>query len=93
VAKFAAAEGKALSTTREQSTCPSPYGRAPPRSPSSRPSAAAGQQMAAALLGKVTVEQALELSQQTAEREMRKGGLQVGRTPIRLSVLDRNASH
>jgi hypothetical protein len=33
--------------------------------------------MAAALLGKVTVEQALELSQQTAEREMRKGGLQV----------------
>ncbi len=35
---------------------------------------AVGQQMSAALLGKVTVDQALDTSQQAAEREMRKGG-------------------
>ena len=35
---------------------------------------AAGQQMTAALLGKVTVDQALEITQQAADREMRKGG-------------------
>ena len=35
---------------------------------------AVGQQMSAALAGKVTVEQALKTAQSTAEREMRKGG-------------------
>ncbi|HEU4845232.1 MAG TPA: sugar ABC transporter substrate-binding protein, partial [Burkholderiaceae bacterium] len=34
---------------------------------------AVGQQIAAALLGKVSVDAALSLSQQAAEREMRKG--------------------
>ena len=34
---------------------------------------AAGQQMTAALLGKVTVDQALDITQQAADREMRKG--------------------
>jgi len=78
VAKFAAAEGKALATTRAvQSTMlPSPYvGVQFASIPEFQViGVAAGQQMAAALLGKVTVDQALELSQQTAEREMRKGG-------------------
>ena len=78
VAKFAASEGKALATTRAvQSTLPpSPYvGVQFASIPEFQViGVAAGQQMAAALLGKVTVDQALELSQQTAEREMRKGG-------------------
>jgi sorbitol/mannitol transport system substrate-binding protein len=34
---------------------------------------AVGQQMTAALLGKISVDEALNLSQQAAEREMRKG--------------------
>ena len=33
-----------------------------------------GQELSAALAGNVTVERALEVSQQAAEREMRKGG-------------------
>ena len=36
--------------------------------------AAAGQQFSAALLGKISVDQALESAQKTADREMRKGG-------------------
>ena len=36
--------------------------------------AAVGQQMSAALLGKISVDQALELSQAAADREMRKAG-------------------
>jgi sorbitol/mannitol transport system substrate-binding protein len=77
-AKFASAEGKAITTARpNQSTLkPSPYVgvqfAAIPEFQSI--GVAVGQQMSAALLGKVTVDQALEASQQAAEREMMKAG-------------------
>ena len=77
-AKFAAAEGKAITTARpNQSTLPpSPYVgiqfAAIPEFQSI--GAAAGQQFSAALLGKITVDQALESAQKSADREMRKGG-------------------
>ncbi len=76
-AKFANAEGTAISSARpNQSTLPpSPYTGvqfvAIPEFPAI--GVAVGQQMTAALLGKVTVDEALNLSQQAAEREMRKG--------------------
>jgi len=77
-AKFAAAEGKAITTARpNQSTLkPSPYvGVQFAAIPEFQAiGAAVGQQMSAALLGKLTVDQALEASQQAADREMRKGG-------------------
>ena len=77
-AKFAAAEGKAIATGRpNQSTLPpSPYiGVQFASIPEFQAiGVAAGQQMTSALLGKVTVEQALEITQQAADREMRKGG-------------------
>jgi sorbitol/mannitol transport system substrate-binding protein len=77
-AKFAAAEGKAIATGRpNQSTLPpSPYiGVQFASIPEFQAiGVAAGQQMTAALLGKVTVDQALEITQQAADREMRKGG-------------------
>ncbi|MES2264153.1 MAG: sugar ABC transporter substrate-binding protein [Pseudomonadota bacterium] len=77
-AKFATAEGKAIATGRpNQSTLPpSPYvGVQFAAIPEFQAiGVAAGQQMTAALLGKVTVDQALEITQQAAEREMRKGG-------------------
>jgi sorbitol/mannitol transport system substrate-binding protein len=77
-AKFAAAEGKAITSARpNQSTLkPSPYigvqFAAIPEFQSI--GAAVGQQMSAALLGKISVDQALELSQAAADREMRKAG-------------------
>ncbi|UOD32203.1 sugar ABC transporter substrate-binding protein [Massilia violaceinigra] len=78
VAKFAAAEGTAIASSRpNQSTLPpSPYvGVQYAAIPEFQTiGVAAGQQMSAALLGKVTVDQALAVSQQAAEREMRKGG-------------------
>jgi sorbitol/mannitol transport system substrate-binding protein len=76
-AKFAAAEGKAITTARpNQSTLhPAPYVgvqfAAIPEFQSI--GVAVGQQMSAALLGKTSVDAALELSQQAADREMRKG--------------------
>ncbi|MEC5162355.1 MULTISPECIES: ABC transporter substrate-binding protein [unclassified Janthinobacterium] len=77
-AKFATAEGKAIATGRpNQSTLPpSPYiGVQFASIPEFQAiGVAAGQQMTAALLGKVTVDQALEITQQAADREMRKGG-------------------
>ena len=77
-AKFAAAEGKAITTARpNQSTLhPAPYvGVQFAAIPEFQAiGSAVGQQMSAALLGKVTVDQALEASQQAADREMRKGG-------------------
>ena len=77
-AKFAAAEGKAIATGRpNQSTLPpSPYiGVQFASIPEFQAiGVAAGQQMTSALLGKVTVDQALEITQQAADREMRKGG-------------------
>ncbi|MGS0740802.1 ABC transporter substrate-binding protein [Glaciimonas sp. GG7] len=78
VAKFAAAEQKAIySADPNNSTLPkSPYVgvqfAAIPEFQSI--GAAVGQQMSAALLGKVTVDKALEISQQAADREMRKAG-------------------
>ena len=78
VAKFAEAEQKAIfSADPTRSTLPqSPYVgvqfAAIPEFQSI--GVAVGQQMASALLGKVTVDQALELSQQAADREMRKAG-------------------
>jgi sorbitol/mannitol transport system substrate-binding protein len=77
-AKFANAEGTAISSARPNKSTlpPSPYVgvqfAAIPEFPAI--GVAVGQQMSAALLGKVTVDQALDLSQQAAEREMRKGG-------------------
>ena len=77
-AKFATAEGKALTTARpNQSTLkPSPYvGVQFAAIPEFQAiGTAVGQQMTAALLGKVTVEQALQASQEAADREMRKAG-------------------
>ena len=77
-AKFAAAEGKALTSARPTKSTlpPSPdVGVQFASIPEFQAiGVAVGQQMSAALLGKVTVEQALETSQQAADREMRKSG-------------------
>jgi len=77
-AKFATAEAAALATANlKQSTLPpSPYvGVQYAAIPEFQTiGIAAGQQMTAALLGKVTVDQALATAQQAAEREMRKAG-------------------
>lgn len=78
VAKFAAAEQKAIySADPNHSTLPqSPYVgvqfAAIPEFQSI--GAMAGQQLSAALLGKESVDKALEISQQAADREMRKSG-------------------
>ncbi len=76
-AKFAAAEGKALTSARPTKSTlpPSPYVGVQFASIPEFQSigVAVGQQMSAALLGKVTVDQALDISQQAADREMRKG--------------------
>jgi sorbitol/mannitol transport system substrate-binding protein len=78
VAKFAAAEQKAIySADPNNSTLPkSPYVgiqfAAIPEFQSI--GAATGQQLSAALLGKISVDEALESAQKTADREMRKGG-------------------
>ncbi|MES2946458.1 MAG: sugar ABC transporter substrate-binding protein [Pseudomonadota bacterium] len=78
VAKFAAAEKKAIdSTNLSDSTLPkSPYvGVQYAAIPEFQAiGVAVGQQMSAALSGKVTVDQALKTSQTAAEREMRKAG-------------------
>ena len=78
VAKFAPAEMKAIgSASPSQNTLPkSPYtGIQFASIPEFQTiGLAAGQQMTSALLGKVTVDQALNMSQQVAEREMRKAG-------------------
>jgi sorbitol/mannitol transport system substrate-binding protein len=77
-AVFASAEQKALATA-------DPHNSTLPKSPyvgvqfASIPEfqaigAATGQQISAALLGKITVDQALEVSQQAADRQMRKSG-------------------
>jgi sorbitol/mannitol transport system substrate-binding protein len=77
-AKFAAAEGKAIATSSPKNSTlqPSPYvGVQFAAIPEFQAiGVAAGQQITAALLGKVTVEQALDMSQQAAGREMRKAG-------------------
>jgi len=76
--KFAEAEKKAIDTANpNDSTLPkSPYSgvqyAAIPEFQAI--GVAVGQQMSAALSGKVTVEQALKTSQLTAEREMKKAG-------------------
>ncbi len=80
VAKFAAAELKAIETAN-----PNPGENTLPKSPYAGVQYAAipefqaigvgvGQQMSAALAGKVTVEQALKTSQTLAERDMKKAG-------------------
>ncbi|HZF86586.1 MAG TPA: sugar ABC transporter substrate-binding protein [Burkholderiaceae bacterium] len=80
VAKFAAAEKKAIDSAN-----PNPGENTLPKSPYAGVQYAAipefqaigvgvGQQMSAALAGKVTVDQALKTSQTLAEREMKKGG-------------------
>ena len=78
VAKFAAAEKKAIdSANLSDSTLPkSPYvGVQYAAIPEFQAiGVAVGQQMSAALAGKVTVDQALKTSQTTAEREMKKAG-------------------
>ena len=77
-AKFAAAEGKAITSARpNQSTLkPSPYigvqFAAIPEFQSI--GAATGQQISAALLGKQSVDKALEIAQQAADRDMHKAG-------------------
>ncbi|MBJ7311298.1 ABC transporter substrate-binding protein [Rugamonas sp. CCM 8940] len=77
-AKFAAAEGKAIasSSPKHSTLPPSPYVgvqfAAIPEFQSI--GLAAGQQIASALLGKQTVDQALDMAQQAADREMRKAG-------------------
>jgi sorbitol/mannitol transport system substrate-binding protein len=77
-AKFAAAEGKAIATSspKHSTLQPSPYigvqFAAIPEFQSI--GLAAGQQIASALLGKQTVDQALDMAQQAADREMRKAG-------------------
>jgi len=77
-AKFSVAEGKALaSASPKQNTLPpSPYlGVQLASIPEFQTiGIAAGQQMTSALLGKVTVDQALDATQQAADREMRKAG-------------------
>ncbi|MBT2300058.1 sugar ABC transporter substrate-binding protein [Variovorax paradoxus] len=78
VAKFAEAEKKAIDTANlTDSTLPkSPYAgvqyAAIPEFQAI--GVAVGQQMSAALSGKVTIDQALKTSQIAAEREMKKGG-------------------
>ena len=78
VAKFAEAEKKAIdSANPNDSTLPkSPYqGVQYAAIPEFQAiGVGVGQQMSAALAGKVTVEQALKTSQTLAEREMKKGG-------------------
>jgi sorbitol/mannitol transport system substrate-binding protein len=78
VAKFAAAEKKAIdSANLSDSTLPkSPYvGVQYAAIPEFQAiGVAVGQQMSAALSGKVTVDQALKTSQTAAEREMKKAG-------------------
>ena len=78
VARFAAAEKKAIDTANpNDSTLPkSPYvGVQYAAIPEFQAiGVAVGQQMSAALSGKVTVDQALKTSQTAAEREMKKGG-------------------
>ena len=78
VAKFAAEEQKAMGTANaNDSTLPkSPYtGVQYAAIPEFQAiGIAVGQQMSAALSGKVTVDQALKTSQTAAEREMTKGG-------------------
>ncbi|RZL43217.1 MAG: sugar ABC transporter substrate-binding protein, partial [Variovorax sp.] len=78
VARFAVEEKKAIDTANlTDSTLPkSPYvGVQYAAIPEFQAiGVAVGQQMSAALSGKVTVEQALKTSQTTAEREMKKGG-------------------
>ena len=78
VAKFAAEEQKAMGTANaSDSTLPkSPYtGVQYAAIPEFQAiGIAVGQQMSAALSGKVTVDQALKTSQKAAEREMTKGG-------------------
>jgi sorbitol/mannitol transport system substrate-binding protein len=78
VAKFAAAEKKAIDTANlSDSTLPkSPYvGVQYAAIPEFQAiGVAVGQQMSAALSGKVTVDQALKTSQTAAEREMKKAG-------------------
>jgi sorbitol/mannitol transport system substrate-binding protein len=77
-AKFAAAEGKAIATSspKHSTLQPSPYigvqFAAIPEFQSI--GLAVGQQIASALLGKQTVDQALDMAQQAADREMRKAG-------------------
>jgi sorbitol/mannitol transport system substrate-binding protein len=77
-AKFASAEGKALTSARPTKSTlpPSPYiGVQFAAIPEFQAiGVAVGQQMSAALQGKLTVDQALDISQQAADREMRKGG-------------------
>ncbi|VTU25055.1 ABC transporter substrate-binding protein [Variovorax sp. PBL-E5] len=77
-ARFAAAEKKAIdSANANDSTLPkSPYvGVQYAAIPEFQAiGVAVGQQMTAALSGKVTVDQALKTSQTAAEREMKKGG-------------------
>jgi sorbitol/mannitol transport system substrate-binding protein len=77
-ASFAAAEKKAIdSANPNDSTLPkSPYvGVQYAAIPEFQAiGIAVGQQMSAALSGKLTVDQALKASQAAAEREMRKGG-------------------
>lgn len=77
-ARFAAAEKKAIDTANaNDSTLPkSPYvGVQYAAIPEFQAiGVAVGQQMSAALSGKVTVDQALKTSQTAAEREMKKGG-------------------
>jgi len=78
IAKFAAAEKKAIdSANPNDSTLPkSPYvGVQYAAIPEFQAiGVAVGQQMSAALAGKVTVDQALKTAQTMAEREMKKGG-------------------
>ena len=77
-AKFSVAEGKALATAspKQNTLPPSPYlGVQLASIPEFQTiGIAAGQQMTSALLGKVTVDQALDATQQAADREMRKAG-------------------
>jgi len=77
-AKFASAEEKAIATANpNDSTLPkSPYvGVQFAAIPEFQAiGVAVGQQMSAALAGKTTVDQALEVSQTFADREMRKAG-------------------
>jgi sorbitol/mannitol transport system substrate-binding protein len=77
-AKFAAAEGAALATAnlKQNTLPPSPYvGVQYAAIPEFQTiGIAAGQQMTSALLGRATVDQALAMAQQAADREMRKAG-------------------
>jgi sorbitol/mannitol transport system substrate-binding protein len=78
VAKFSAAEGKAIASSnpKQNTLPPSPYvGVHFAAIPEFQAiGVAVGQQITSALLGKVTVERALEMSQMAADREMRKAG-------------------